>query len=48
MIQIGWASLVGIGFMLLLLPFSNFISKNNGTINEEINEFKDKRVKITT
>ncbi len=46
--QIGWAGLVGIGFMLLMLPFSWVVSKKNGRTNEEINRFKDERVKLTT
>lgn len=46
--QIGWAGLEGIGFMLLMLPFSWVVSKKNGRTNEEINRFKDERVKLIT
>ena len=47
-IQIGWPGIAGIVTILLIVPISNGISKRNGTIIQEINVFKDKRIKMTT
>lgn len=36
------------GIVLLVLPISNFISKYNGKLLQEINIYKDRRIKTTT
>ena len=46
--RIGWVAIIGIIIVFLQIPLSNCISKKNGKTVQEINEFKDKRVQITT
>lgn len=40
-IRIGWAGLLGVLAIVVMIPLSNIISKWNGKIREEINHFKD-------
>ena len=47
-IQVGWAGVTGIITILLTVPIANYISKRNGTIIQDINIYKDKRMKMTT
>jgi ATP-binding cassette subfamily C (CFTR/MRP) protein 4 len=46
--RLGWPGILGILFVILSVPLSNFISKRNGKLVEEINTYKDKRIQITT
>jgi len=46
--QVGWAGITGILTIVLIVPILNAISKRNGTIIQDINVFKDKRIKMTT
>jgi ABC-type multidrug transport system fused ATPase/permease subunit len=46
--RIGWAGIVGILIVVLLIPVSNCISRRNGDILKEINRHKDRRVQFTT
>ena len=48
LVRIGWVAIIGLIIVLLQIPISNMISKKNGSIIKEANEFKDKRVQITT
>lgn len=47
-IRLGWVGIIGIIMILLLIPFSMFISRKNGAIIQEVNQYKDRRVQITT
>ena len=47
-IRVGWAALIGMVPVLLVLPVLNKISKFNSETIKEINEYKDKRVHTTT
>ena len=46
--RLGWPGVLGIVLVILSIPLSNFISKRNGKLIQEINVFKDKRIQITT
>jgi len=46
--QVGWPGVTGIIAILLIVPIANCISKKNGTIIQDINIYKDKRIKMTT
>jgi ABC-type multidrug transport system fused ATPase/permease subunit len=46
--RLGWPGLIGIIMVVLLVPFTNKISKTNGETIQEINRFKDRRVQLTT
>lgn len=46
--RLGWPGILGILLVILSIPLSNFISKRNGKLIQEINSFKDKRIQITT
>jgi len=46
--RLGWPGIIGVIIVALIIPISNFISKNNGKLIQEINVFKDKRIRITT
>lgn len=47
-VRIGWVGIVGIVIVLLIVPISKKISEKNGETIQKVNEFKDKRVQITT
>jgi len=47
-IRLGWPGVLGIVMVILVVPISNAISKNNGSIIKEINIYKDKRIQTTT
>lgn len=46
--RIGWGAVVGILVIVAIVPLSVKVSKKNGGTIEEINKFKDSRVKTTT
>jgi len=47
-VRLGWPGALGMAIVLLVLPISNFISKYNGKLLQEINVYKDRRIKTTT
>jgi len=47
-LRLGWPGFVGIAIVLLMAPISNFLSKHNCKIIQEINIYKDKRIQTTT
>lgn len=46
--RLGWPGVLGVLIVLLVVPFSAYISKYNGKLVAEINIYKDKRVQITS
>ena len=48
LIRLGWVALIGIGIMILQLPFSNKIAKRNRNMIIEANKYKDSRVQMTS
>lgn len=47
-IRIGWVGIIGIVMILLIIPLSKKISEKNGETIQKVNQFKDRRVQITT
>jgi len=47
-VRLGWPGALGMTIFLLMLPVLNFISKGNGKLLQEINVYKDQRIKTTT
>jgi ABC-type bacteriocin/lantibiotic exporter with double-glycine peptidase domain len=47
-VRLGWPGALGMAIVLLVLPISNFISRYNGKLLQEINVYKDRRIKTTT
>jgi ABC-type multidrug transport system fused ATPase/permease subunit len=47
-VRLGWPGALGMAVVLLVIPISNFISRHYGKLLQEINIYKDKRIKTTT
>ncbi len=47
-IKVGWPAVAGIATLMIIIPFINCISKKNGETIDEVNQYKDKRIKITS
>jgi ATP-binding cassette subfamily C (CFTR/MRP) protein 4 len=46
--RIGWVGIISVVIVLLYLPLTNKLSEVNSEFVKEINQFKDRRVKVTT
>jgi hypothetical protein len=46
--RLGWPGVLGILVVILTIPLTNCISKNNGVLIEEINVYKDRRIQTTS
>jgi ATP-binding cassette, subfamily C (CFTR/MRP), member 4 len=47
-LRIGWAGLLGVLVIVMMIPLSNIISQWNGGVRQEINHFKDQRINVTS
>lgn len=47
-IRLGWPGVLGILFVIISVPLTNWISKKNGGYIQDINVFKDKRIQTTS
>lgn len=47
-LRLGWPGVIGIALVFLIVPISFCISRSNGSLYQEINIYKDKRVQATT
>lgn len=43
---LGWASFVGIGGMVIMLPMAGIIARFYGKANDELLKYKDERTKV--
>lgn len=46
--RVGWVGIISVVIVLLYLPLTNKLSEVNSEFVKEINQFKDRRVKVTT